>query len=62
MYVLQSRDSFLEVVPAVPSDFCAKALLWTMGEGLMGPAQIMHALRICQDELQSHAVAGQESE
>ena len=34
-----------------------EVLLWTMGESLMGPNQILHALKICQDALQSHAAS-----
>eukprot|EP00434_Breviolum_minutum_P013790 symbB.v1.2.012166.t1/scaffold832.1/size159137/11 len=32
-----------------------QVLMWTMGESLLGPSQILHALKICQEAVQLHA-------
>lgn len=32
-----------------------EVLLWTMGESLMGPAQVLHALGVCQEALDGQA-------
>eukprot|EP00930_Biecheleria_cincta_P087807 TRINITY_DN77043_c0_g1_i1.p1 TRINITY_DN77043_c0_g1~~TRINITY_DN77043_c0_g1_i1.p1 ORF type:complete len:409 (+),score=61.78 TRINITY_DN77043_c0_g1_i1:74-1300(+) len=32
-----------------------EVLLWTMGESLMGPTQVLHALRVCQEALGGQA-------
>ena len=35
----------------------SEALLWTMGESLLGPSQIQHALQVCKDAFPKQAAA-----
>ena len=52
-YVLIDPNSCSDPLPV-------QVLMWTMGESLLGPSQILHALKICQEAVQLHAAADQQ--